>query len=352
MRQNTVAIRVRLAGVAAISLLALATFAMCERVQAATAAASAAPALTNRAAFEQDIAKWRSERVERLRKPDGWLSLVGLHWVDPGLHTLGTGDGNDIQLRTGPAKLGRLVLGKKGHVSTVEFSPGPSVGVTIDGKPAPSELSLRTDATTDPKGPSIVAFNKGTANFQVIERSGRFALRVKDANAPTRTGFLGIDYFDADPAWRFNARFEPHPKGKTIQIASIINTIDPMANPGAVVFEKDGKTYRLEAVDEGDGQLFLIFADRTNGHTTYGAGRFLYADPPKNGMTVVDFNKSYNPPCVFTHYATCPLPPPENRLDLTITAGEKSYRGAVHHDATSSTVPNVTRHDATKHKDS
>jgi hypothetical protein len=106
-----------------------------------------------------------------------------------------------------------------------------------------------------------------------------------------------------------------------------------MANPGDVVFEKDGKTYRLEAVDEGDGQLFLIFADRTNGKTTYGAGRFLYADPVKDGMTVVDFNKSYNPPCVFTHYATCPLPPPENRLDMTITAGEKSYRGAVHHDA-------------------
>jgi uncharacterized protein (DUF1684 family) len=304
-------------------------FTASNRAQAATAAASASPVLTDRAAFEQDIMKWRSGRVERLRKPDGWLSLVGLHWVEPGVHQVGKADTNDLQLRTGPAKLGTLTL-KDGKAT---LKPNPAAGVTIDGKPVMGEVALRSDATTDPKGPTIVSFNKDTANFQVIERSGRFALRVKDANAPTRSGFLGIDYFDADPAWRFNARFEPHPKGKTIQIASVINTIDPMVNSGTVVFQKDGKTYRLEVVDEGDGSLFLIFADRTNGKTTYGAGRFLYAEPVKNGMTVVDFNKSYNPPCVFTHYATCPLPPPENRLDLTITAGEKSYRGAVHHDA-------------------
>ncbi len=332
----------RIASVAVVTVVAIALlgFAACNSAQAATAAASAAPALTDRAVFEQDIAKWRSARVERLRRPDGWLSLVGLHWIEPGVHQVGKAGSNDVQLRTGPAKLGTLTL-KDGKPT---LKPDPAAGVTIDEKPAAGEIELRTDATTDPRGPTIVAFNKGSANFQVIERSGRIALRVKDANAPTRTGFVGIDYFDADPAWRFNARFEPHPPGKTIQIASIINTIDPMANPGTVVFERDAKTYRLEAVDEGDGQLFLIYADRTNGKTTYGAGRFLYADPPKNGMTVVDFNKSYNPPCVFTHYATCPLPPPENRLDLTINAGEKSYRGAVHHDAPASAASNAKTH--------
>jgi uncharacterized protein (DUF1684 family) len=315
-----------IAGAAAIGILALVA---CGNAMAATAAASAAPVLTDRAAFEKDVMDWRSARVARLRKPDGWLSLVGLHWVEPGVHQVGKANANDIQLRTGPAKLGTLTL-KDGKAT---LKPDPAAGVTIDGKPVTGEVALRSDATTDPNGPTIVSFNKGTANFQVIERSGRFALRVKDANAPTRTGFLGIDYFDADPAWRFNAKFEPHPKGKTIQIASVINTIDPMINSGTVSFQKDGKTYKLEVIDEGDGALFLIYSDRTNGKTTYGAGRFLYAEPVKNGMTVVDFNKSYNPPCVFTHYATCPLPPPENRLDLTITAGEKSYRGAVHHDA-------------------
>ncbi len=328
----------------AISLLAIAG---CQREQPTTTATAAVtvpataktPAPMERAVFEQDVAKWRSERVERLRKPDGWLSLVGLHWIEPGVHHLGMADANDIQLRTGPAKLGTLTL-KDG---TATLKPDAAAGVTIDGKPVSGEIALQSDAKGDP---TVVAFNNGSANFQVIERSGRFALRVKDANAPTRTGFLGIDYFDADPSWRFNARFEPHPPGKTIQIASVINTIDPMMNPGKVVFEKNGKTYSLEAVDEGDGsgELFLIYADHTNGKSTYAAGRFLYADPPKNGMTVVDFNKSYNPPCVFTHYATCPLPPPENRLDLTIDAGEKSYRGAVHHDFPAAPPANAKAH--------
>ena len=314
----------------AIGLFALAGCQQQQTTQGSTASTNAAaPSQTiDRAAFEQDVAKWRSARVERLRKPDGWLSLVGLHWVEPGVHQLGMAESNDIQLRTGPAKLGTLKLAD----GKVVFTPDPNAGVTIAGKPAAGDIALKSDATTDPNGPTIVAFNSGSANFQVIERSGKYALRVKDANAPTRTGFLGIDYFDMDPSWRVNARFEPHPKGQTIKIASVINTIDPMMNPGTLVFDKDGKTYRLEAVDEGDGRMFLIFADHTNGKSTY-AFRFVYADAPKNGMTVLDFNKSYNPPCVFTHYATCPLPPPENRLDLTITAGEKSYRGAVKHEA-------------------
>ncbi|MEO8741688.1 MAG: DUF1684 domain-containing protein, partial [Lysobacteraceae bacterium] len=209
----------------------------------------------DRAAFDKEEMQWRDARVERLRRPNGWLSLVGLHWVDPGVHHVGSAASNDIQLRTGPAKLGTLTF-KDGKTL---FNPDASAGVTIDNKPASGEVALRSDATTDAAGPTIVSFNKGSANFQVIERSGRIALRVKDANAATRTGFVGIDYFPADPAWRFNAKFEAHPPGKTIDIATVINTIEPMANPGTVVFEKDGKSYRLEAVDEGDGQLFLIF---------------------------------------------------------------------------------------------
>lgn len=274
----------------------------------------------------QQVQQWRSGRIERLKKPDGWLSLVGLHWIEPGTHSVGSGKGNDIELATGPAHIGTLTL-KDGKVLLLL---DPSSEALVDGKPATAAVELKSDAKDTP---TSVSFNHGDASFQLIERSDRYALRVHDAQARTRTGFRGIDYFEIDPAWRFNARFEAHPPGKTIQVASVINTIDSMANPGVVVFEKDGKSYRLEAVDEGDGQLFLMFADRTNGKSTYGF-RFLYADPPKNGMTVVDFNKSYNPPCVFTHYATCPLPPPENRLDLGITAGEKKYASPVNPDDT------------------
>ena len=327
MRRNHVI--TRLGTVAAIGLLA---FVSGQRVASATTPTSGTvmnkATQMDRAAFDKEETQWRDARVDRLRKPNGWLSLVGLHWVEPGVHHVGSAASNDIQLRTGPAKLGTLTF-KDGKAM---FKPNADAGVTIDNQPASDEVVLRSDATNDTAGPTIVAFNKGSANFQVIERSGRIALRVRDANAATRTGFVGIDYFKADPAWRFNAHFEPHPPGKTIQIASVINTIEAMPNPGAVVFVKDGKTYRLEAVDEGDGGLSLIYADRTTGKTTYAAGRFLDAEMPKDGMTVVDFNKSYNPPCVFTHYATCPLPPPENRLDLAVTAGEKMYRGGAHHD--------------------
>ena len=104
----------------------------------------------------------------------------------------------------------------------------------------------------------------------------------------------------------------------------MLGMVEAMANPGRLSFEKDGKTYTLEAVDEGDGQLFLIIADRTSGHDTYAASRFLYAAPAgEDGTTVLDFNRAYNPPCAFTAFSTCPMPPPENRLDLAVTAGEK-----------------------------
>jgi len=268
-----------------------------------------------------DVEAWRAARVGRLEAPDSWLTLVGLHWVEEGTHAIGSGKANDIVLNTGPEKFGTLT--RKGAEVSLALAEGVDARIgDTDARSAP----LLADTTGTP---TLVRF--GNANFQVIERSGRYALRVKDNDAATRKAFPGhMDNYPIDTAWRVEARFEPHPPGTTIEIASIINTLDPMPNPGAVVFEKDGKTYRLEAVDEGDGQLFLIFGDRTSGKETYGAGRFLYAAPAVDGKTIVDFNKAYNPPCVFTPYATCPLAPPENRLDLAVTAGEKKYAAAAH----------------------
>ena len=165
----------------------------------------------------------------------------------------------------------------------------------------------------------------------MIERNNRYALRVKHADAPTRAHFSGIDYWPADPAWKIQARFVPHEKGRTIEVANIIGGMDAMANPGIVEFQQGGATHRIEALDEGEGVLFLVFADRTNGHGSYGAGRFLDAPmPDAKGNVMLDFNQSRNPPCAFTAFATCPLPPPENRLDLSITAGEKAYHKPAH----------------------
>lgn len=282
--------------------------------------------LTSVQAHRAEVDAWFADRLERLQAPDGWLSLVGLHWLDVGTHTLGAAADNDIILATGPDRLGSIELDATG---TVRFTPVEGVRLSLDGQPVSGTVVLRDDRNG--ATPNVLAFADDRASLILIDRGGRKALRVRAADAATRIGFRGIARYPVDIGWRLPARFEAHPPGQKIPIATIINTIEEMDNPGAVVFEKDGKTFRLEAVDEGDGRLFLIFADRTNGRTTYGAGRFLYAEPvDADGNTVVDFNKAYNPPCALNAYSTCPLPPPENRLDLAITAGELKYAGPGH----------------------
>ena len=271
-------------------------------------------------AFDAAQQAWRQQRKADLTKPDGWTSLVGLHWIDLGSHYVGSDADNGIRLAQGPAHLGLLTL--KGD--TLRFAPESKVAVTVDGQPHRGGTTLRSDA--DPAGPSIIGFDEGKGIATVIKRGHRHALRVKHADAPTRTGFAGLEYWPADRSWQIQAKFVPHAAGKSLDVVNIIGTTDAVPNPGAVEFERDGKTFRLEALDEGDGKLFLILADRTSGHGSYGAGRYLYADmPDAQGRVLLDFNQAYNPPCAFTSFATCPLPPLENRLDLQITAGEKAY---------------------------
>lgn len=271
---------------------------------------------------EQDA--WRRERTQNLLRPDGWTSLVGLHWIELKAHYIGSSAGSGIRLAKGPPKLGLL----QQEDGRLYFTPEPGVALTLDGEPLRGRVELRDDAQGPP---SVVGFDEGKGQLTVIARGGRRALRVKHADAPTRTGFAGLAYWPADPSWKIDARFVPHPPGKTLPVADIIGVVNAVPNPGAVEFDRDGRTWRIEALDEGDGSLFLVFADRTNGHGSYGAGRFLYADKPHDdGTVVLDFNQAYNPPCAFTPFATCPLPPPENRLDLAVTAGEKKYAAPDH----------------------
>lgn len=274
--------------------------------------------------FAADNEAWRKQRLDNLLKPDGWTSLIGLHWIDLKSHYIGSGPTNGLRLAMGPEKLG-LLQQENGRIF---LTPERGVPLTLDGAPLQGRVELKSD---EEGSPSVVGFDDGKGLITVIKRGDRHALRVKHADAEARTQFAGLDYFPADPSWRVDARFEPHPEGRTIEIANIIGTLEPMANPGVVSFERDGKPYSLEAVDEGDGQLFLILADRTSGHDSYGAGRYIYADlPDADGRVVVDFNRAYNPPCAFTAFATCPLPPLENRLDLAVNAGEKVYAKALH----------------------
>ena len=297
-------------------ILASAMLAACGEAPVDPAIDAAAKA--QKAAYGKEIADWRAGRLQRLTKPDGWLSLVGMHWIEVGNTRVGAAADNGTRLAAGPPKLGLVSLDRDGNIG---FTPEAGAEILIDGQPASGPVKLISDADGTP---TVVGFNKGDAGFIVIKRGGKYALRVRDALAPTRMNFPGIPSFDIDPSFRFNARFNAHPPGKKIDIVNILSMVEPMDNPGTVTFEKDGKSYTLEAIDEGDHKLFLIYADRTSGHESYAAARYLYAEyPDSNGMTVVDFNKGYSPPCAFTDFATCPMPPLSNRLDLAINAGEK-----------------------------
>ena len=285
-----------------------------------TDAAKDDPMSATAIAFNSDQQAWRDQRAARLLEPDGWASLTGLHWISPGAHYVGSDADNGIRLTMGPEHMGMIELDD----GRFRFVPEAGLLLTLDGEPLTGAATLRADDADT--APSEIGFDDGKGRATVIKRGDRYALRVRHAAAPTRTGFSGLDYWPADPDWRVDATFVANPPGQTIEVGNIIGTTDQVPNPGAIEFERDGKVHRIEALDEGGDELFLVFADRTNGHGSYGAGRFLYVPKPDaTGHLPVDFNRAYNPPCAFTAFATCPLPPPENRLDLAITAGEKAY---------------------------
>jgi uncharacterized protein (DUF1684 family) len=275
--------------------------------------------------YKQGIEQWHAGRVERLTAADGWLSLIGLEWLKPGANRVGSAPDNDIVLTAGPAHLGVVTLGADGHMQIVLDKDSHA---TIDGKPISAATLVDDVHAAANVAPTRVTF--GTASFYAIDRDGRKGLRVKDSEAPSRKHFLGIDSFPIDASWRIEASWVPAQPGETLEMGSVIGTIDKYPVPGKLEFTRDGKHFELLPVIEepGDAQYFIVFADRTSGTETYGAARFLYIDPPKNGKVVLDFNQAYNPPCAFTGFATCPLAPPENRLDMRVTAGEKKYAGA------------------------
>ncbi|HRP71051.1 MAG TPA: DUF1684 domain-containing protein [Luteimonas sp.] len=270
-------------------------------------------------AFVADNDAWRTQRRDDLLQPDGWVSLIGLHWIELPAHYVGSSATSGIRLAKGPEKMG--LLQQQG--GQVFLTPEQDVVLTVDGAPAKARFQLLPEGT---ETPTVVGFDDGKGRITLIERGGRKALRVRHAEAAALTGLGPLDYWAAHPSWRVEARFIAHPPGQTLPIMDMLGHQQAQPNPGLVEFERGGSTYHLEALEGEDGGLFLIFADRTSGHDSYAAGRYLYTDAPgTDGTVAVDFNRAYNPPCVFTDYATCPLPPPDNRLDLAVTAGEKRY---------------------------
>jgi uncharacterized protein (DUF1684 family) len=258
---------------------------------------------------------WQEQRLKSLQSEDGWLTLVGLFWLKEGEQTAGSAPESDLDFPQGtPAKLGTFT--RQGN--TARFQPAPGVAFTRDGKPFTGG-----EVKSDEQGaPDVLKL--GTLSMQVILRGDKLGVRVKDTEAPARKQFHGIPMYPASAAWRLDARFEPSETPRTIAVPNVLGTVEEMKVPGTLVFTMNGKEHRLTAV-EGGSQLFIIFGDETNRDTTYGAGRFVYTDLPKDGRVVLDFNRAYNPPCAFTRFATCPLPPRGNRLALRVEAGEKRY---------------------------
>ena len=267
--------------------------------------------------WEEEAMGWREQRLENLTAPFGWLSLVALSFPGDGDWQVGTVEDSDLELISGPDRWGLLEL----RGAQAWFTPAAE-GVTVDGE----MLSGRTELTVAGELPAT-RVSAGTGWFEMARRGDRLVFRARDREAETRRGFQGLDYFEFDPDWRIDARWEPHPEDATIPIADVLGELRDQPNPGRAVFEFNGQTFALEAL-AADDELFFILADRTSGRETYGLGRYLYSDLPADGQVVLDFNRSYNPPCAFNAYTTCPLPPPENRLDVRIEAGELRYRGS------------------------
>lgn len=254
--------------------------------------------------YLDSIKAWQQHRDQGLRSPTGWLTLVGLFWLNPGDNTIGSAPSNNFVLprNSAPDRVGTLHL----DAGKITFHPA-------DGSPA-KELSYDEDHPT--------SIDAGSVKFYVIKRGDRFAVRAKDSAAPALKHFTGMSYFPVNSAFHFEARLIPDVK--KIPILNILGETELQESPGFVEFTYKGTAYRLRPIYENK-TLFFLFKDPTNKTLTYQAGRMLNTPLPVDGKVDLDFNRSYNPPCTFTPYATCPLPPKENTLPFAIDAGEKRY---------------------------
>ncbi|HXZ48434.1 MAG TPA: DUF1684 domain-containing protein [Usitatibacter sp.] len=281
----------------------------------ALAAALAAPALAADSDYVKSVEAWRARVEAHLRADNGWLTLAGRYVLKPGANTFGTGAANDVVFPAGlgPGRMGTITV-EPGRVA-VKLEPG--LAMTKDGIPM-------TDTVMDTSGdvPDWVAM--GRASFHVIERDGRYVLRLADNQSPHRAHFGGRVWYPVRERYRVPAKFVAYEPQHHIPIVNIIDEVSDAPSPGYAEFQLDGKTYRLDALGDAGG-LFFIFRDATAGKTTYGSGRFLFVEKkPAPGATfMLDLNRAYNPPCAFSKFTTCPLPPKQNVLDARIEAGEK-----------------------------
>ena len=265
-------------------------------------------------AWSDDLAAWRAKADQSLRRDNGWLTLVGRHVLRYGPNTVGSAPGNDVVLDAAiaPPSLGVVHVTER-HVR-LELASG--VSMLRDG------VAFRSGALpTDPGGDNWVT--SGRLSLQVIRRDdGQAVLRIADNGSPLRANFAGRVWFEPNAALALPATFTPYPKGTKVTIVNVLNEISQEDAAGSIAFSVNGVRHSFDAVDD-DGNLFIIFRDATGADATYPPGRFLYIRKPKDGRWTVDFNRAYNPPCAFSAYTSCPLPPKQNVLAPRIEAGER-----------------------------
>ena len=282
------------------------------------------PSAAALAAEQAAVTQWRVARLQSLTSDTGWLGLVGLLWLKDGDNSFGRGASNALLLENPSLaeQAGTFIL----HDHTVHFIARPGSGITRHGEPV-TEILMASDAAAEP-----TVLSSGSLRFFIIERGGRLGVRVRDLNSPRRRDFRGLEYFPLSTDWNITARFEPYQPARHIKIINILGMEEDALAPGALLFSRNGQQWRLDAIEEapGDTDLFVMFQDGTSGHETYGGGRFMEIALPRDGTTQLDFNKAYNPPCALNDFATCPLPPPQNRLTLRVEAGELAYTGPHH----------------------
>ncbi|HEV2350103.1 MAG TPA: DUF1684 domain-containing protein [Terriglobia bacterium] len=266
--------------------------------------------------YQAEIEKWRHEREVGLKADGGWLTVAGLFWLKEGENTVGAGPSNAIVLPKGSAAASVGVF--EFHDGQTQFQAAPGVHILVNGNPA-TLATLKSDTSDAPD-----MIQAGDLTMFVIQRGKRFGIRLRDKNSAMRKAFTGLKFFPPDQRYRVVAKFTPYHPPKKIPIPNILGDTEEEASPGYVEFTLNGHACRLDPVTEGD-TLFFIFKDLTSGKETYPSGRFLNTPMPENGEVTLDFNKAYNPPCAFTPYATCPLPPKQNQLAIRIEAGERRY---------------------------
>ncbi len=267
-------------------------------------------------AYKKEIQAWDNKRIESLKAEDGWLNLTGLLWLNEGKNNI-RAEGGKLIYSGNAIKNPPAFLERKGN--TVRLVVTRPLNIKVNGLPATDVIVFHPDSANTPR------ISYGSQRWTIIKREDKIGVRMRDLKSPLLSTFKRIERFPADTAWRVTATLETGSGPEKIAIRNVLGQTSELKSPGKLVFSINNKTCTLVALEEGE-ELFVIFADATNADNTYPSGRFVYANKPgPDGKTILDFNKAFNPPCAFTNYATCPLPPKQNRLPVAVTAGEKRY---------------------------